>query len=1094
MACQRTESGEEAFSCGGGGPPVQNTGMSTRIRVFLGACFFVSGGTGLAYEVLWSRHLSLFFGSTTEAVSVVLAVFMLGLGAGGHVVGPRADRSASPMRLYGLLEIGVGIWALVTPLLLRAVTATWAGMASRLEPGLALATLLKALLAAVVLLPPAVAMGGTFPALVRAVSETRERAPGAVGVFYALNVLGAVVGSLLAGFVLPEVFGERTSMLLTGLLNVLLGTLVVGAARRLGEPPAPPPQPRERLVASLRLLGSDRPGRFVLAGLAVSGLTTMVLEIVFVRILGLVFGVSGYSFTIVLAVFLTGLGGGALLAGLLARLRRPKPADFALVQAGVAVLTAVALAAVPTVPRLVAWVRQWPGLSFGEVLLAKAAVAMGLLLPIAIVAGLGLPVLIGALAGDVGRLGRLVGDAYLVNTIGTVAGSLLAGFLLVPFLGTEGSLRAAFALSALTAAWGLFSPGVPSARRAGGLGVVALALPVVFLSRWPASLFLVSDTEASPTPKTSRLDLEARLAASPLELLFLREGRNSTVAVAQSSRNRALFVGAHPDAGDGGDMRTQMFLSVVALAAHPAPADVLVVGYGSGVTVEAALRVPGVRHVDGIEIEKAVLDASPLFRHVNHGAESDPRARYVLDDARSHLAATRRSWDVILSEPSNPWRAGVASLFTEDFYRSAKARLRPGGLFAQWLQLYSIDEYCVKLVLRTLASSFAEVQVWWLDQGDVVVLAADSPIRMSRERADALLEGPFREDRRRWAAIGTAPEFYAGFLLDTAGVRAFAGEGPVHTDDRPLLEFEAPRAVFRSTGQEMARLVAASLSAGRRGPPVEGPAPPEEALWAGLSEMLRFAGRLPEARTAATRAAALGSGELGRVRLAKLELEAGDLRAARTLLPDLSAGGAGLSPDLLAETKMLFALLEIADGRLREAEEALDAIGMLEGPYGVQLVEAWRLRRKDADAVRLAERLLRAARVGGPVGSAQVNDLYLTLAALNDERPTARIAELVRTLPAPGTGFPEIPRLGALARVSERLGRPAEALAAARSAREKGLVDVAVHLVEWRALVAIGESDEAGRLADRLETLSPTVFRKTPVLRLEAADTERTTP
>jgi spermidine synthase len=1065
--------------------------MPSRTRYFLGTCFFVSGGTGLAYEVLWSRHLSLFFGSTTEAVSVVLAVFMLGLGAGGHIIGRRVDRSTSPARLYGLLELGVGLWALVTPLLLQVVTGTWAAAASRLEPGLVAGTLLKALLSAVVLLPPAIAMGGTFPALVRAVSATRERAPGAVSVLYALNVLGAVLGSLLAGFVLPEVFGERGSMLLTGLVNVLLGTLVIGAARGLEPQASASTSAREGLLSSLRLLGASSGGRFVLAGLVVSGLTTMIVEIVFVRILGLVFGVSSYSFTLVLAVFLAGLGLGALATGLLARRRAPKPADFALVEVGVAALTALALAGTPLVPRIVAWVRQWPELSFGEVLLAKAIIATAFLLPLAVVAGLGVPVLIGALADDVARLGRLVGDAYLVNTVGTVAGSLLTGFVLVPLLGTEESLRIAFVLSAGTAAWGLLSLGGSRGRRFGGVATMAAALPVLLLSRWPASLYLVSDTDAAPPPKTSRFQLEGYLAASPRELLFLREGRNGTVSVAQTARSRVLFVGAHPDASDGYDMATQQFVSVVALSAHRAPADVLVVGYGSGVSVEAALRVPGVRRVDGIEIEKAVLDASPFFHHVNAKAERDPRARYVLDDARGYLAGTRRSWDVIVSEPSNPWRAGVANLFTADFYRSAKGRLRPGGLFAQWLQLYSIDEYCVKMVLRTLSSSFSEVQVWWLDAGDVVVLASDAPIRVSRARADSLLEGPFREDRLRYARIGTVPEFYARFLLDTPAVRSFVGRGPIHTDDRPLLEFEAPRAVFRSSGQEAARLVAAKIASGSLVPPLNGPAPPEEALWAGLSEMLRSAGRGPDAEAAARRAAALGDGALGRIRLAGLRLEARDVAAARRLLSEAeevaAASGDGLSPDLVRDAKTMTALLQMAEGRTEEAERSFEEAGILEGPHGVQLVDFLRSRGRDADAVRLAERLLRVARLGGPVGSPEVSGLYLSLVKLNDERPAARFAELVRTLPPRDAGFPELPRLVTLARICERLGRPAEALAAARAAREKGAFDVAVHLVEWRALVALGDRDEADRLAARLERLSPAVFRRSPEVKIGAA-------
>lgn len=1061
--------------------------MSIRTRVFLGTCFFLSGGTGLAYEVLWSRHLSLFFGSTTEAVSVVLGVFMLGLGAGGHLLGPRIDRSTSPVRLYGLLEIGIGLWAVATPFLLQAVTGTWAAAASRLEPGLALATLLKAVLSAVVLLPPAMAMGGTFPALVRAVSETREKAPGTVGVLYALNVLGAVGGSLLAGFVLPELFGERNSMNLTGLLNVLLGTLVLAAAR--GIPPVgSSSQPaREGLLASLRLLGASTGGRFVLTGLVVSGVTTMIVEIVFVRILGLVFGVSSYSFTLVLAVFLTGLGLGALVAGLLSRRRKPKAADFALVQAGVAVLTALTLAGTPLVPRMVAWVRQWPDLTFGEVLFAKTVLAAGLLLPLALVAGLGIPVLIGALADDVGRLGRLVGDAYLVNTVGTVAGSLLTGFVLVPSLGTEGSLRVAFALSAATALWGFLSLGASPLRRLGGTTALAAVLPILLFSRWPASLFLVSDTGSATPPKTSRVELEGQLAASPQELLFLREGRNGTVAVAQTGASRALFVGAHPDASDGPDMSTQQFLSVVALAAHPAPAEVLVVGYGSGVSVEAALRVPGVKHVDGVEIESAVLEASPFFHHVNRKAEQHPRARYVLEDARGYLAVTRKSWDVIVSEPSNPWRAGVASLFTTDFYRSAKARLRSGGLFAQWLQLYSIDEYCVKMVLRSLAASFAEVQVWWLDSGDVVVLASDAPIRMSRERMDGLLDGPFREDRIRYGRIGTSPEFYSRFLLGTAATRAFAGDGPIHTDDQPFLEFEAPRAVFRSSESEAVRLLAAKLSSGSLVPPLKGPAPPEEALWAGLSEMLRSLGRPRDAETAARRAASLGDGFLGRIRLAGLRLEARDASGARELLSGVPSDGEGLRPDLLADLRTLRGLLLIAGGKVRESEETFAEAGTLEGPYGVQLVDLYRGLRLDEDALRLASRLLRGARLGGPVGASEVKEIVLSLAKLNDERPDERILELARKLPPREAGFPEIPRLVALARMSERLGHPAEALAAAREAREKGLIALPVHLVEWRALTVLGEAEEADRLATHLERLAPAAFSRPIELKIDAA-------
>ncbi|HEV8269261.1 MAG TPA: fused MFS/spermidine synthase, partial [Thermoanaerobaculia bacterium] len=678
-------------------------------RLLLGLCFFASGAAGLVYEVLWSRHLQRFFGSSTEAVSVVLAVFMLGLGLGGHFLGRRIDRSPSPMRLYALLEIGIGLYAFATPLVLAAAQGAWAAAAGRVELGAAASVALKVVLAMGVLAVPAFLMGGTFPALVRAVSDDRAGAQRLIGLFYALNTAGAVLGTLATGFVFLELLGEKRSLLLCGVVNAGIGVLLLARDRRRGHPApeADEPSPEAGVLSSL---ASSRTGRYVLLGLLVSGLTTMLYEIVFVRILGLVFGVSTYAFSIVLAVFLLGLAGGALLCSGLTRFRAPRVLDFAVSQLVVSLFATVALFFIPSVPLAVAILRQIPELGFWQILGGKAVLAALFVFPLALAAGVSVPLLMSALAEDVRDLGRQIGDAYLVNTVGTVTGSLAAGFLLVPLLGTERTLRVGAFVPAATALAGYLLLG--SGRRLGAFVAVILAVVGLAAPRWSPRLFLSSDAAGAQAAFATRLELESAVTLSPLELVFLKEGRNAAVAVTRTPGARSLLVNGHADASDGPDMSTQLLLGVIPALAHPHPRNVFVVGFGSGVTADAAARCPDVEHVDVAELERAVVTSAPWFRHVNHDVASSPKVRFLYDDARSVLVATPRRYDLILSEPSNPWRAGIANLFTADFFAAAKRTLNKGGVFAQWLQLYQLDFASVEMILRTFSRSFRHTQVW----------------------------------------------------------------------------------------------------------------------------------------------------------------------------------------------------------------------------------------------------------------------------------------------------------------------------------------------------------------------------------------------
>ena len=580
----------------------------------------------------------------------------------------------------------------------------------------------------------------------------------------------------------------------------------------------------------------------------------MLDEVVFTRLLSLAFGVSSYSFTLVLVFCLLGLGLGGFAASARAARGPVSLAAFGRVQLASAACAALAMAAVPLVSHALVLARQLPGLGFGASLGLKAALAGALLLPLASVAGAGMPLLLAFVAGRPGGVGTSVGRASLVNTAGTLAGSLATGFLLVGALGSQATLRlgaiasVVAGLLALAAARG--GPGPAAVSTAG-----ALALGVLLVPRWPDWVFLRSDTYPRNPPAATRLEFEQRRRVANVERLFFEEGRNATVAVLQGPHTRTLVSNGHPEASDVGDMGTQVGVAIVPLVLHPAPRDVLVVGFASGVTADAAARAPLVERVDVAELETAMFRAAARFDHVNHGVLSNPKVRLHPADARSLIAAGGRRWDVVLSEPSNLWRAGVSSLFTADFYASARGALKRGGIFAQWLQLYGLKWETLRAVFATLAHSFPHAEVWFVDGGDVVLLGSEAPIVPSRARVEAILAGTYGADLKTHLAVPEPAFFWARYLLSRADLDALvAGVARLNTDDRPVVEFAAPRDLYQPGESNAVHLIEEKVARGRMAPAMDGVPPTSAEAWAGLAGMYGLAGRPALARAAALRA------------------------------------------------------------------------------------------------------------------------------------------------------------------------------------------------------------------------------------------------
>ncbi len=648
-------------------------------RWFL-AVYALSGAAALVYEVAWTRLLTLYLGHGIAAASTVLAAFMGGLAVGAGVAGPKSDHTprARAMRTYAVLELVIAGLALAMPFGMSAVAPLLAGAYADGDGGAAFAGL-RLMVSVVAVALPAVAMGATFPYVARWYVPNAGAATRDAGALYAANTIGAALGALVTGFVLLPALGLRATTAVGVAMNLavaaaawtLAGRVVAAGAPAeipvpvpvAGTPPARSGRKAVRPVATPALGLVPRPMLAALA-LGISGFLSLGLQIVWSRLLAQILGPTTYAFSLVVAIFISGLALGALLGRKLAD-RAAQPA------AGLAAVLAVAVTAVSlsawTVDaglRAMAEVVASPQASFESVLLRQVLLVAGWLLPLAIALGCAFPFAIRTGTGREQSLGADLGLIYAVNTIGAIAGSLAAAFVLIPAWGLHGSLRA-LGVGATAAAVALvLAAGVRGRARLwtlAGCGVAAAA--TALLPQWSPTLMSSGAYKyaASMTPET----LEVSLAAG--HLLYYREGAVATVSVREAAGTTSLAIDGKVDASNAGDMLTQRLLAHVPMLLHPAPRRAAILGLGSGVTLGSALRHP-VERVDVLEISPEVVEASRFFEPENGAALRDARTRLIVGDGRTHVMLGRSNYDVIISEPSNPWMAGIASLFTREFF------------------------------------------------------------------------------------------------------------------------------------------------------------------------------------------------------------------------------------------------------------------------------------------------------------------------------------------------------------------------------------------------------------------------------------------
>lgn len=811
--------------------------------------FFLSGGTGLAYQVIWFKRFAHVWGSSSLAFASVGGSFLFGLGVGAYLLGRFADRAVRPLRWYAFCELAIGVLAIVIPLEIQFLVEHSARFYSSLPDDPLFRFVLQFGVTLLVVGPPCVLMGGTLPLLIRELTSRDGRLDQATGWLYAINTFGAAAGCFLTGFWLLPAMGLSATNLMAATVNLSIGCVAVWMTQRKAVQRQKPHAARGSKEAASTAAPSAAtleaaPWGLSLLGLYVavtlSGLGALVLEMTWSRQLALLLGGSSYTYSATLFVVLVGIATGSLAFHLFLRRFALDPWLPVVVIGALAISCLLSKLLMPQLAEALMSDNRSPINPSSVLLLRRTLAGNALVCMLAsfclelipsIAMGILFPLFVDLTRASASRVGRSVGDVYAWNTLGSIAGASLTSVLLFPWIGTMGSI--AFATGLYVATLVLVLPLENRPQRllsVGCLTVGAGSVAIMMIPQNPiytnVGMYLYGTHVPNPTNS---------------QILYFSEGPSSNVLITQQGPFRSLRVNGKVDAGDGGDMITQASLAYMPRIIKPDARDVLVIGFGSGTTSGVSLLFPGTR-VTCCEIEPAVYRAASLFGHVNHRPHEQTReallarnatvpenerlsdeqlneqARFqvVFGDGRTTLQGSDQKYDLIISEPSNPWLAGVSNLFTREFFYAAREHLKEGGLLAQWVQLYNLREEEYYLILRTLRSEFPHFVVCSVGPGDTLLLASERPIAPDpaalAELQKIVDQSPeIREDLSRFSHTTDLRQvFLSHFVADEQKLDHPAGVDtnlPLNTDLNLRLEFLAPLRLFTSVERDNAMAI-----------------------------------------------------------------------------------------------------------------------------------------------------------------------------------------------------------------------------------------------------------------------------------------------
>lgn len=754
--------------------------------VFVAAFFVASGAAGLIYQVAWVRILSMIFGVTVHAVSAVLAGFMAGLALGSFVAGRVAERVRNPLLVYGIVEIGIGGAGLLTPGAFRAlrdvypalnhwIETTAPALAGGIPFGDALPTVLRLLLAFAILLVPTSLMGATLPIMLKSSLIRGSSLSGSVSLLYAINTMGAIAGTVAAGFYLISQYGVLASIQVAVALNVTVGLVAVLASfvfrGRASSSRADASAPQ-----SAALGGSGFSRAVVWLAFLVSGLCGLGFEVVWFRLLALFSSDnSTYAFTVMLAVVLFGIAAGSYLltpiAGAFGK-RVNWWVVLALLELGIGLSAVYSMTVLANLPAIVKHVSVWPGLSFlaglddGFIIVA-AFVAIA---PSMFLSGMTFAAAASLYAGDRPDAARRVGSLYAANVLGAIGGSLLAGFYLLPVFASQRSLTMLAVGNVVAGAAVLWVAPRRWVHPLAKLGLTAAGGALFYLA-------------AGATPSLDEHLHAARFPDKKVE--YYKEGLESSVTIVREPDGYiTLYTNSRGQARDEPPLVAfHRLLAHFPMLIHPAPRRALIVGIGGGTTSGAVSIHPGI-HLDAVELSDAVIHASTYFRDVNYAFYDRPNVTLKQGDARNHLLTSGQKYHVISGDAIRPNDAGSATLYSYEYYELCKASLEDDGLMTQWIPPFSDFQY--RLIVRTFLASFPYATLW--QDGDLLI-GSKSPIKIDLAALERRFSDPLLKPELEKVGLPNAGEMLSRFNASEAELKRIVGDGPIITDDRPYIEY-----------------------------------------------------------------------------------------------------------------------------------------------------------------------------------------------------------------------------------------------------------------------------------------------------------------
>jgi spermidine synthase len=753
--------------------------------------FFGSGATGLMYQIIWTRKLSLLFGTDSYALSTTLSIFFLGLGIGSLWGGRLADRTDRPLFLYGIFEFIIGVWAIAFILTISNGQSLFVGVLKTIGSTGSMAILMRALLATVMLIVPVTLMGATLPLLARFVLQSQATRGLRIGTLYSLNTFGAVAGCILAGFYLlpmPTV-GYTQATWIGAIINFGIGAVALFLAKQMvaaKDQPADGGAQTERIEESVSAAAMI----VVFAAFAISGFCTLSLEVVWTRLLVMIFRGTTYAFTTMLASILTGIAIGSVLAAWKIDKLKYRVSAFGVIQLLIAASSLAMLYVFPMLPDWFSEAEVNTGADWKQLVFKKFTYSFAVLFLPTVLLGMSFPFAVTIATTNSKKPGQHIGLLYSLNTFGGVIGAIAGGFFLLPRLGAHQTI---IVVSTLIALIGVTLICLDSTANFSRKGRRLLISAGIVLGAW----FIVPDDVS--------YKLNEAFIPKNHKILYYSEGVEGTVVVSgpkdeTHGKDRALWINKMQatmtiDKG----VKMNRFQAVLPLMFGRELDQALFMCFGSGITA-GTLSLSPFEQIDAVEISKDVLDAASYFSEDNFNVLENAKLNRIVDDGRNFLLTTDKKYDLITFEPMPLAQTGVSTFYTREYYRLCKEHLNENGLVSQWIPLHNgLTVDIVQDLVKTYIDVFPYVTCWFINS-DLFLIASTTEQKLDHEFfATRLDESPILQKSLDKVYLKDEIEFYGSFLMDQDALHKFAETGRIMTDDNPWAEFMAPKLIYEDS-------------------------------------------------------------------------------------------------------------------------------------------------------------------------------------------------------------------------------------------------------------------------------------------------------